>query len=64
MDLSKKHIETRDKLLKGLQHSFERLVKTAAHNNESLIMAHNGKPVKVKATDLLRELEQKQQNPV
>jgi hypothetical protein len=45
----------RDKILKGLQISFEKLVKEKAKNDEELVFEENGEIVKVKAKDILKE---------
>jgi len=44
-----------EKILKGLQISFEKLVKEKAKNDEDLIFGENGKIIRVKAKDILEE---------
>jgi hypothetical protein len=46
----------REKILKGLQISFETLVKEKAKNDEELIFEENGQIVRVKAKDILKEM--------
>ena len=45
----------REKIFKGLQISFEKLVKEKARNDEELIFEENGKIVRIKAKDILKE---------
>jgi len=44
-----------EKILKGLQISFEKLVKEKAQNDEDLIFGENGEIVRIKAKDILKE---------
>ena len=46
----------REKILKGIQISFEKLVKEKAKNDEELIFEENGEIVRVKAKDILMEM--------
>ena len=46
----------REKILKGLQISFEKLVKEKAKNDEELVFSENDKIVRVKAKDILKEM--------
>ena len=46
----------REKILKGLEISFEKSVKEKAKNDEELIFEENGKIVKIKAKDILKEM--------
>ena len=45
----------REKILKGLEISFEKLVKEKAKNDEELVFSENGEIVRVKAKDILHE---------
>ena len=45
-----------EKILKGIQISFDKLVKEKAKNDEELIFEENGKIVRIKAKDLLKEM--------
>ena len=45
------------KILKGLKISFEKLVKEKAKNDEELIFEENGKIVRIKAKDILMEMD-------
>jgi len=45
----------REKILKGVQISFEKLVKEKAQNDKELIFEENGEIVRVKAKDILKE---------
>lgn len=51
--------EFRTKLIKGLELSFERLVKAKAKEDGILVFSENGKIVKVKARDLEKQIEAK-----
>lgn len=42
----------RDKIMKGLKLSFERLVHEKKQKNEDLIFSRNGKIIKIKAKDI------------
>jgi len=44
-----------EKILKGLQISFEKLVKEKAKNDKDLIFEENGEIVRIKAKDILEE---------
>ena len=44
-----------EKIHKGLQISFEKLVKEKAKNDEELVFSENGKIVRIKAKDILKE---------
>ena len=44
-----------EKILKGLQISFEKLVKEKAKNDDDLIFSENGNIVRIKAKDILKE---------
>jgi len=46
----------REKILKGIQISFEKLVKEKAKNDEELIFSENGEIVRIKAKDILKEM--------
>ena len=46
----------REKIFKGLQISFEKLVKEKAKNDEELVFEENGQIVRIKAKDILKEL--------
>jgi len=46
----------REKILKGLQISFEKLVKEKAKNDEDLIFSENGEIIRVKAKEILKEI--------
>ena len=46
----------REKILKGLEISFEKLVKEKAKNDEELVFSENGEIVRVKAKDILKEM--------
>ena len=46
----------REKILKGLQISFEKLVKEKAKNDEELVFEENGEIVRIKAKDILKEM--------
>ena len=46
----------REKILKGLEISFERLVKEKAKNDEELVFSENGEIVRIKAKDILKEM--------
>jgi len=45
-----------EKILKGLQISFEKMVKEKAKNDKDLIFEENGEIVRIKAKDILEEL--------
>ena len=45
-----------EKILKGIQISFEKLVKEKARDDEELIFEENGKIVRIKAKDILKEM--------
>ena len=45
-----------EKIHKGLQISFEKLVKEKAKNDEDLIFSENGEIIRVKAKDILKEI--------
>ena len=45
-----------EKILKGIKISFEKLVKEKARDDEELVFGENGKIVKIKAKDILREM--------
>ena len=45
-----------EKIFKGLQISFEKLVKEKAQNDKDLIFEENGEIVRIKAKDILEEL--------
>ena len=45
-----------EKILKGLQISFEKLVKEKAMNDKELIFEENGKIVRIKAKEILKEI--------
>ena len=44
-----------EKILKGLEISFEKLVKEKAKNDEELVFSENGEIVRIKAKDILHE---------
>jgi len=44
-----------EKILKGLQISFEKLVKEKAKNDKDLIFEENGEIVRIKAKEILEE---------
>ena len=44
-----------EKILKGIQISFEKLVKEKAKNDEELIFSENGQIIRIKAKDILKE---------
>jgi hypothetical protein len=44
----------REKILKGIKISFEKLVRETAKNDEELIFEENGEIVRVKAKDILK----------
>ena len=44
-----------EKILKGLEISFEKLVKEKAKSDEDLIFSENGEIVRVKAKDILKK---------
>jgi len=46
----------REKILKGLEISFEKLVKEKAKNDEELVFSENGEIVRIKAKDILKEM--------
>jgi len=46
----------REKILKGIQISFEKLVKEKARDDEELIFSENGQIVRIKAKELLKEM--------
>jgi hypothetical protein len=46
----------REKNLKGLQISFEKLVKEKARDDKELIFEENGKIVRIKAKEILKEI--------
>ena len=46
----------REKIQKGIQISFDKLVKEKAKNDEELVFSENGKIVRIKAKDILKEL--------
>ena len=46
----------REKILKGIQISFEKLVKEKARDDEELIFSENGQIVRIKAKDILKEM--------
>jgi len=45
-----------EKILKGIQISFEKLVKEKAKSDEDLIFEENGEIVRIKAKDILMEM--------
>jgi hypothetical protein len=45
-----------EKILKGIQISFEKLVRETAKNDEELIFGENGRIVRIKAKDILNEM--------
>ena len=45
----------REKILKDLEISFEKLVKEKAKNDEELVFSENGEIVRIKAKDILKE---------
>jgi len=45
-----------EKILKGIQISFEKLVKEKAKNDEDLIFEENGKIIRKKAKEILAEM--------
>ena len=45
-----------EKILKGIQISFEKLVKEKAKDDEELIFEENGKIVRIKAKNILKEM--------
>jgi hypothetical protein len=49
--------ELAQKISKGLDIAFEKLVREKAKNDEELIFSENGKIIKVKAKDLLVQLK-------
>ena len=59
MESNKTTVDTEiltEKILKGIQISFEKLVKEKAKNDEELIFEENGKIVRIKAKDILKEM--------
>jgi len=44
-----------EKILKGLQISFEKLVKEKAKNDKDLIFEENGEIIRIKAKEILEE---------
>jgi len=56
MESDKTFDSLREKILKGIQISFEKLVKEKAKNDEELIFEENGKIVRIKAKDILKEM--------
>ena len=46
----------REKILKGIQISFEKLVKETARNDEELVFEEDGKIVRIKAKNILKEM--------
>ena len=57
MATTKTYDEIRDKILKGLKLSYERLVKEVARENRKLVITRNDEPVWVDAKELLKQLK-------
>ena len=45
-----------EKIFKGLQISFEKLVREKARDDEELVFGENGQIIRVKAKDILKEM--------
>ncbi|MGM9509835.1 hypothetical protein ACS5NO_19025 [Larkinella sp. GY13] len=41
-----------EKILEGMRRAVQRVIEQAKRNDEELVIARNGKPVRVKARDL------------
>lgn len=53
--------EIRDKIFKGLDLTYKRLLIEKQKNNEDLVISRNGKIIRVKASDLSQKSHRKQQ---
>jgi hypothetical protein len=51
---NKKVIELREKILKGIELSFEKLIQTKQKSNGELVYSKDGRIVFIKATDLIK----------
>jgi hypothetical protein len=56
MESDKTFDSLREKILKGLEISFDKLVKEKAKNDEDLIFEENGQIIRIKAKDILKEM--------
>ena len=56
METDKTFDNLKEKILKGLQISFEKLVREKAKDDEELIFEEDGKIVRIKAKDILKEM--------
>ena len=56
MESDKTFDRLREKILKGIQISFEKLVKEKAKNDDELVFSEDGKIVRIKAKEILKEL--------
>jgi hypothetical protein len=48
MTTTEKHIEEKDKILKGLEKVYEKLLEFKRMNNSELVILHDNKIVKIK----------------
>ncbi len=58
MNTSFENLDITDKIIKGVQLAYEKLVRDTAKENGELIFSDNGKIIHVKAKKLLKQLEQ------
>ena len=56
MESDKTFDSLREKILKGLQISFEKLVREKSKDDEELVFSENGQIIRVKAKDILKEM--------
>jgi hypothetical protein len=59
MEPDKTFDSLREKILKGIEISFEKLVKEKAKNDEELIFDEDGQIIRVKAKDILKDMSVK-----